>query len=147
PRRANVCVVAFAADQGCAPFVRQRHTGAEEGFSDLAAAGELRALLGPGRAFTVEHPRRAYVFVVVFGADQAVFPVARKRDARAEDAFSALAAAGQLFALLDEWVDPNRVARAAVVDLQPKGPVGELHVRGQPSAGGVQRAQLPVAQR
>ncbi len=43
---------------------RQRDAGAEFAFAALFAAGELCALLGPGRARAREHPRRADAVVV-----------------------------------------------------------------------------------
>jgi hypothetical protein len=102
-------------------------------------------------ARAAKHPRRPYKAVVVGTADQGGAPVARQRHALAEDALSDLAVwpdgGGGELCPLDERVDPQRVARVAVVDPKLKGPVADLHVRGQPTACGIQRAQLPVAQR
>ena len=151
----------------------------------LAAAGELCALLGPGRARAREHPRRADAFVVAGAADQRVVVVPStesatlspnspapasslpvsfapcwvqvvpermnthaaptlplslgppisaccrafdgQRHAVAEVAFFApLPAAGELFALLDERVDPQRVARTARVDAKQDPPGVQL---------------------
>jgi hypothetical protein len=58
-----------------------------------------------------------------------------------------LPVAREPFALLDEGVDPQWVARIAVVDPQLEGSVAELDVRGQPAARHVKRAQLAIAQR
>ena len=50
----------------------------------LAAAGQLRALLCPGRARAGEHPHRPHVAVVSRPADQGGVPVRRQRHAEPE---------------------------------------------------------------
>ena len=51
------------ADQRRVAVGGERHAVAEFAVADLARAGELFALLGPGRARAREHPRRAAEFV------------------------------------------------------------------------------------
>ena len=55
---------------------------AEVAGADLAGAGQLRALLRPGRARAREHPRRPDEAVVDRAADQGGVPVRRQRHAR-----------------------------------------------------------------
>ncbi len=64
-----------------------------------------------------------------------------------EFAFPYLSRPGQLFPLLDERVDPQRVARVAVVDHELKRSAAQPQVGGELTAGGVNRAQLPIAER
>src|SRR5439155_240801 len=114
PRRPHIGVVGGAADKGGVAIGRQRHAPAEPAGAGLAAAGELRALLGPDAAGAGERPGRAHIGVVGGAADQGGVAIGGQRHALAEQAGAGLAAAGQLRALLDEWVDPERIARAAI---------------------------------
>ena len=56
------------------------------------------------------------VAVVERRTDQGSVSVRRESDALTEIAFPYLFAGQQLFALLDEWINPNRVPRAVRVD-------------------------------
>ena len=98
PRRTDTAVVVGTADQRGVAVARQRHAVAESACADLAAACELCALLGPGRARAREHPRRADAAVVAVAADQRRVAVGRQRDADAEVALAGLSGAGELTA-------------------------------------------------
>src|SRR5262249_9459523 len=56
PRRADERGVGLAADQRGVAFVRERRAEAEFACAGLSGAGELRALLSPGRARAREDP-------------------------------------------------------------------------------------------
>src|ERR1019366_1489094 len=105
PRRAEGFVVGIAADQrggAFSIFGGERHADAEFALAELFAAGELCALLGPGRARAREHPRRADDVVVAGAADQLCVAFGGERHALAEFAFADLFGAfrGELCALL-----------------------------------------------
>ena len=134
------------ADQRVRAFFGERHALAEFARAGLFFARELRALLGPFFARAGEDPRRADAAVVVVAADQRGVAVGGQRHAVGEVAFFA-PAARELFALLDERVDPQRVARTARVDAQHDPPGVERKPAVQYAPPRVGRRQAAVAER
>src|SRR5262249_58248340 len=70
PRGAELFVVAGATDQGRVAVGGEGHLVTEHARAALPAAGELFALLGPGRARAGEHPRGAAAVVGAVAAQQ-----------------------------------------------------------------------------
>src|ERR1700727_1980583 len=110
----------------------------------MARADELPALLGPGRARTREHPRRPGGAAVVARADQRGVAVSGDRDAKAESPGCDFARAGELCALLDPRVDPQRIARAGRIDLLQKPPAVKCKPAMQRAPAGVGCEQARV---
>ena len=154
PRRPSLEAVVVAADQSRVAVGRQRHAHAEPAppllvrWGDgLIAGGELRALLGPGRARAREHPRRPNRAVVVRAADQGRVAVGGQRHAVAELAGPGLTAPGELWGLLDQRVDAQRVASTPVPHAHQQPTAVQRERRSQPPTARVGRRQAAVAQR
>ena len=124
-----------AADHGGVPVARQRHVVAEGGGA-AETGDQLRALLAPADPERVNDPGRADEVVVVGAADQRGVPVARQRDAGAEEGVADAAAAGELRALLRP-----RAARAA------EGPDRARRSRRRPGRRSGPCSRLPTAPR
>ncbi len=79
--------------------------------------------------------------------DEGRTAVARERDALAEVTFADRFASAERFALLDEGIDVDRIARVGVVDDQLQGTAPETHLHRQLTAGRIRRMELAVAER
>ena len=78
-------------------------------------------------------------------ADQRGVAVGRQRDAEALVGVAAVAGADELCALLDERVDPQRVARVARVNTNQQPAAARVKPRGQRAPARVERPQTHVA--
>ena len=82
--------------------------------------------------------------VVVRAADKGGVPVAGQRHTVTEDAFSALFAAGELFPLLDQRIDPQRETRTTRIDAQQHVLIAELEpaMQSVPTSVGCGQARV-----
>ena len=145
PGGANLHAARFivdATDERGVAVGGQRDADAELGLAVAVRWHQLRSLLGPCRADAREDPGGARKRVVFGAANEHRVAVGRERNARSELRRRRDVARGELFALLDQRVDPHREVRSMRVDLQQQIVAAQRHPSVQRVPPRVHRGEL-----